>query len=112
MIRDILGGFANTVTDALSGLADRLSHSETKADERHQQIMTAIETLTEAVNKNTAGQAELTSAVNDAIARIGTPSVTDAQLLSLTALVDSSTQSDANLAAALRAVLGESRVNT
>ena len=68
--------------------------------------MTAIETLQDAVNQNTNGQAALTSAVNDAITRIGTPSASDATLLSLAALVQSSTQSDAALTAALRAALG------
>jgi uncharacterized protein YydD (DUF2326 family) len=95
LIREILGGVVQRV-DAL----------ETKQQERHDQIMTAIETLQEAVTANTAGQAALTSAVNDAITRIGTPSASDATLLSLAALVQSSTQSDADLTAALRTALG------
>lgn len=64
-------------------------------------IMTALETLTESVNANTAGQAELTIAVNAAVVQLGTPGATDAQLLTLAAAVDSSTASDAALTKAL-----------
>lgn len=106
LIREILNGVVRSVTGALSELRDRLTASQTKEDERHRQIMTALETLTASIDANTAGQADLTTVVNEAITRIGTPSVTDAQLLSLAGLVDSSTASDAALAAALRAALG------
>jgi DNA uptake protein ComE-like DNA-binding protein len=68
-----------------------------KNKRRHEQIMTALETLTDAVNRNTQGQAALTSAVNDAIIHIGSPGVTDAQLLSLATAIDANTASDADL---------------
>jgi hypothetical protein len=63
--------------------------------------MNALDTLTESVNKNTAGQAALTTAVNAAIVQLGTPGATDAQLLTLAAAIDQNTQSDAALTAAL-----------
>ena len=80
---------------------DRLRAIEQKQDT----IMTALETLTESVNKNTEGQAALTTAVNAAIVHIGTPGPTDAQLLTLSAAVDSSTASDKALTDALVAAV-------
>lgn len=68
-------------------------------------IMTALETLTGSVNANTAGQAELTIAVNAAIVQLGSPGATDAQLLTLSTAIDSSTASDAALTAALKAAV-------
>jgi hypothetical protein len=65
-------------------------------------IMTALETLTDSVNNNTKGQADLTVAVNAAIVQLGTPGATDAQLLSLAQAIDSSTASDAALTQALK----------
>lgn len=56
--------------------------------------MTALETLTAAVNANTQGQANLTTAVNAAIVQLGTSTPTDAQLLSLTTAIEANTQSD------------------
>lgn len=94
------------IRDILGGVVQRVDSLEKKQQERHNQIMTAIETLQEAIAANTAGQAALTSAVNDAITRIQTPSASDATLLSLAALVQSSTQSDSDLTAALRTALG------
>jgi hypothetical protein len=79
-------------------LEDRLRALEHKQDT----IMTALETLTESVNKNTQGQADLTVAVNAAIVQLGTPGATDAQLLTLAAAIDSSTASDAALTQALK----------
>lgn len=73
--------------------------------QRFEQIMTALETLTASVNANTQGQADLTTAVNAAIVQLGTPGATDAQLLSLASAVDASTQSDAALTVALKAAV-------
>jgi hypothetical protein len=98
LIRTILFDFKKEISDALSALTN-------KEQERHEQIMTALETLTASVNTNTSGQADLTAAVNAAIVQLGTPGATDAQLLSLAAAIDQNTQSDAALAAALRAAV-------
>jgi hypothetical protein len=80
-----------------------------KQQQRHIQIMTALETLTASVNANTTGQAALTSAVNDAIIHLGTPGATEAQLLSLSAAIDASTASDADLTAKLTAALNPAK---
>jgi len=98
LIRTILVEFMKEIRDAMAALTN-------KEQERHEQIMTALETLTTSVNTNTSGQADLTSAVNAAIVQLGTPGATDAQLLSLAAAIDQNTQSDAALAAALRAAV-------
>ena len=91
--------------DDVRALAVRIGHLEHNTQHRHEQIMTALETLTASVNTNTSGQADLTAAVNAAIVQLGTPGATDAQLLSLAAAIDQNTQSDAALAAALRAAV-------
>ncbi len=105
LLRTVLHDFFSKVETALAKLDTRLGHHETKTEDRHRQLMTALETLTDAVNRNTQGQADLTAAVNEAIVRIGTPSATDAQLLSLAAAIDQNTQSDTTLANSLRAAL-------
>lgn len=86
-------------------LSEHIGRLEHQSQHRHDQIMTALETLTASVNTNTSGQADLTAAVNAAIVQLGTPGATDAQLLSLAAAIDQNTQSDASLAAALRAAV-------
>lgn len=86
-------------------LGERMGNLEHQTQHRHEQIMTALETLTASVNTNTAGQADLTVAVNKAIVQLGTPGATDAQLLTLAAAVDSSTASDKALTDALNAAL-------
>lgn len=63
--------------------------------------MTALEDLTQAVTDNVAGQAALTTAVNAAIVKLGSPSPTDAQLNTLRDAIKSSTDSDASLTRAL-----------
>ena len=82
-------------------LADRIASFEHQSQHRHEKIMTALEDLTASVNANTQGQAALTTAVNAAIVKLGSPSPTDAQLLSLKAAIDASTESDAQLTTAL-----------
>lgn len=86
-------------------LADRLGRLEHQSQHRHEQIMTALETLTASVAAGTAGQADLTTAVNAAIVRLGNPGATDAQLLTLASAIDALTASDVSLAAALNAAL-------
>ena len=70
-----------------------------------QEIMTALETLTDAVNQAATAQTELTEAVNEAIVRLGTPGATDAQLLTLATAVQANTKSDVSLTTALNAAL-------
>ncbi len=67
--------------------------------------MTALETLTASVDALTTANTDLTTAVNDAITRIGTPSVTDAQILSIAGIVDHNTEVVKSQAAALKAAL-------
>jgi len=67
--------------------------------------MTALETLTASVAAGTQGQADLTTAVNAAIVRLGNPGATDAQLLTLASAIDALSASDVSLTAALNAAL-------
>lgn len=89
------------LSNRIEHLSEHIARSEHQAQHRHQQIMTALETLTASVNAGTQGQAALTTAVNAAIVQLGQPSPTDAQLLSLSAAIDQSTASDAALTVAL-----------
>lgn len=99
LIRTILTDFIKEVRADLAALKN-------KEQERHSQIMTALETLTASVTAGTVGQAELTAAVNAAIVRLGSPGTTDAQLITLTAAVDALNASDVSLRDALNAALG------
>lgn len=92
-------------TDLFRVLASRISHLEHNTQHRHEALMTALETLTEASNLATTAQTELTTAVNAAIVRIGTPGATDAQLLSVATAVAANTESDKSLTTALNAAL-------
>lgn len=98
LIRTILRDFTKEIRDALAALRN-------KEQERHDQIMTGLETLTNSVNANVSGQAALTTAVNALIILAGTPSATDAQLLTLAGQIDSSTNSDTALTNAINTVL-------
>lgn len=64
-----------------------LKHNEHKQNERHQQIMTALERLTASVTTGTNVSA-LTAAVDDAVSHIGNPGATDAQLNTLADSID------------------------
>lgn len=97
LIRDTLGELA-----VLAGRIERLEHN---IQHRHTKLMTALETLTKAVADGTQGQAELTTAVNAAIVRLGNPGATDAQLLTLASAIDNLTASDVSLTATLNAAL-------
>lgn len=99
LLTRVLTDFFKEDHRSLSAIVTRLLALE----KQQEQIMTALETLTASVNANTAGQAELTTAVNKAIVQLGTPGATDAQLLTLAAAVDSSTASDKALTDALNA---------
>ena len=101
LLTRVLTDFFKEDRHLLATIASRLTLLETNSNLRHTQIMNALDTLTESVNKNTAGQAALTTAVNAAIVQLGTPGATDAQLLTLAAAIDQNTQSDAALTAAL-----------
>lgn len=86
-------------------MADRIARFEHHSQIQHHQIMTALETLTASVATATAGQADLTTAVNAAIVRLGNPGATDAQLLTLASAIDGLSASDVSLTAALNAAL-------
>jgi predicted nuclease of restriction endonuclease-like RecB superfamily len=94
LLEKVLGTF-------FKDLEERLRAIEHKQDK----IMTALETLTNSVNANTQGQANLTTAVNAAIVQLGTPGATEAQLLSLATAIDQNTQSDKALTDALIAAV-------
>lgn len=106
LLTKVLDDFFKVQNNAIECLTARLSSLETSNAAILETIMTALETLQASIDANTKGQADLTTAVNEAITRIGTPSASDATLLSLATLVDSSTASDTALAAGLRAALG------
>ena len=99
--KELIELLSRVLTDVFKDVEARLRALEHKQDK----IMTALETLTDAVNSNTKGQADLTVAVNAAIVQLGTPGATDAQLLTLAAAIDSSTASDKALTEALVAAV-------
>jgi hypothetical protein len=86
-------------------LSERIGRLEHQSQHRHEALMTALESLTASVAAGTAGQAELTTAVNAAIVRLGNPGATDAQLLTLASAIDALSASDVSLTAALNAAL-------
>jgi len=89
----------------LALLHELFKQMHAEANKRHKEIMTALETLTSSVDSLTASNTDLTAAVNDAITRIGTPSATDAQLLSIAGIVDHNTEVVKAQTAALQAAL-------
>jgi hypothetical protein len=105
LLTRVLSDFFKEDRHAIAGLSARVALLEENSHIRHLQIMTALETLTESVNANTQGQANLTTAVNAAIVQLGTPGATDAQLLTLAAAIDQNTQSDKSLTDALIAAV-------
>jgi len=94
-----------SISSRLEHLSEHIGRLEHQSQHRHEQIMTALETLTASVAAGTAGQAELTTAVNAAIVRLGNPGATDAQLLTLASAIDALSASDVSLTAALNAAL-------
>lgn len=94
-----------TLSSRVEHLSEHVGRLEHQAQHRHEDLMNALETLTASVAAGTAGQAELTTAVNAAIVRLGNPGATDAQLLTLAGAIDGLTASDVALTAALKAAL-------
>lgn len=107
LLKAVLSDMFKEVHDALHSFQSTLTLKETKDQERHIALMTALETITASVTAGTAGQAELTTAVNAAIVRLGSPGATDAQLLTLASAIDALNASDVSLRDALNAALGE-----
>jgi hypothetical protein len=105
LLKTVLSDMFQEVHTALHSFKDALALKETKDQERHNKLMTAFETITASVDANVAGQADLTTAVNALIVRVGTPGPSDAQLLSLAGQIDSSTASDKALTDAANAAL-------
>lgn len=93
------------LSSRIEHMAERLGRLEHQSQHRHEQIMTALETLTASVAAGTAAQTDLTTAVNAAIVRLGNPGATDAQLLTLASAIDGLSASDVSLTAALNAAL-------
>jgi hypothetical protein len=79
-------------------LAERLGRLEHQSQHRHDQIMTALETLTASVMAATTELTELTTAVNAAVVELGADTPTDAQLLTLAAAIDANTANAKTLA--------------
>ena len=86
-------------------MAERLGRLEHQSQHRHEQIMTALETLTGSVTAQTTELTDLTAAVNEAIVEIGADTPTDAQLLTLATAIDANTAQQATLAQTLRAAV-------
>lgn len=87
--------------DDVRALSVAVRHLEHQSQHRHQQIMTALETVVASVNANTQGQADLTTSINAAIVELGADTPTDAQLLSLATQIDANTANAAALKTAL-----------
>jgi hypothetical protein len=105
LLTRVLGDFFKDERHAMVGFAARLTLLEQNSDIRHQQLMTAIETLTASADALTKSDTDLTGAVNDAITRIGTPGVTDAQILGIASVIDHNTAVITAQTVALRAAL-------
>jgi len=90
VLSDQLADF-RALASRVDHFGERLWHLEHKSQHRHQEIMTALETLAKAVADNAAAQADLTTAVNAAVARLGSPGATDAQLLTIAGQIDANT---------------------
>ena len=108
--RPLIELIGKILTDFTSEIRDAFAELQNKEQERHEKIMTGLETLTNSINANVSGQAALTTAVNALIILAGTPGPTDAQLISLAGQVDSSTNSDTALTNAINDVLNAPRV--
>lgn len=89
------------LSSRIEHLAQHVGRLDHQSQHRNETIMTALETLTASVTAGTAGQAELTTAVNAAVVKLGSPGATDAQLLTLAGAIDSLTASDVSLTTAL-----------
>ena len=86
-------------------LSEHIGRLEHQSQHRHQQIMTALQTLLDAIAAAALAQTELTTAVNAIIVLVGTPGATDAQILSAAQAIAANTASDVALTAALNAAL-------
>lgn len=93
------------LSSRIEHLSEHVGRHEHNTQHRHEQIMTALETLTASADALTASNTDLTSVVNDAITRIGTPSVTDAQILSIAGIIDHNTEVVKSQTAALKLAL-------
>jgi hypothetical protein len=93
------------IRDEIHQLRDRITNIEQQTQHRHQELMTALETLTASADALTKSNTDLTAAVNDAITRIGTPGVTDAQILSIASVIDHNTAVITSQTTALRTAL-------
>lgn len=91
--------------DDVRALAARVGHLEHNIQHQHKEIMTALQTLLDAIAAAAAAQTELTTAVNAIIVLVGTPGATDAQILSAAQAIAANTASDVALTAALNAAL-------
>ena len=83
-------------------LSEHIGRLEHQSQHRHEQIMTALETLTASVTAATTELTDLTDAVNAAVIELGADTPTDAQLLTLSTAIDAFTTSVANQAKLLR----------
>jgi hypothetical protein len=101
LLKTVLTGMFKEVHDTLDEFRVMLLNQEQKQNERHGTLMTAIEELTAAQNEATIAQTALTTAVNAAIVQLGTPSATDAQILSAATATRANTASDVALTTAL-----------
>lgn len=93
------------LSSRMEHFGERLGRLEHQTQHRHQDIMTALQTLLDAIAAAALAQTELTTAVNAAIVLIGTPGATDAQILSAAQAIAANTASDVALTAALNAAL-------
>src|SRR4029434_2595559 len=91
LLEKVLGDFFKEDRRLFANIAARLAVLEENSTIRHQQIMTARETLPASVPASQAGQSDLTTAVQEALTHIGSPNPTDAQLLTLASVIDSNT---------------------
>lgn len=105
LINSLLSKFFAETNRSIADLRHELARLEAKTKQQHREIMTGLENITASVDASTAALTEMTTAVNDAITHIGSPSATDAQLTSLAGIIDHNTAVVKAQTAALQAAI-------
>lgn len=108
LLKSILVNEFKEVNDSIQEYRTELAAKETRDNERHQTIMTALEDLQAALNEATTAQTDLTTAVNAAIVKLGTTPVPvdEAAITAAAVAVRANSASDVVLKDALNAALG------
>lgn len=103
--RPLIELIGKILTDFTKEIRDELAALKKEVHERNENMATAIEDLQAAINESTVAQTDLTTAVNAAIVRIGTPSANDAAITAAAVAVRANAASDVSLKDSLNTAL-------